>query len=396
MKNSPVLKTGQRLARLWNNPRFLGIFVQIVFLTTIIVFFSIFFNNLVNNFQRLGLKFGFSFLFDGDRPASFSIGDSAIPYQSTDPYIRAILVGLVNSFRITISGIIFATIVGGTVGISRLSSNWLLRKLATLYVELIRNTPLLLQLFCWYFVVFLNLPKIENPLIIFDKVFVSNQGIFLPFPKNSLLSWSLLFFLSLAIFIAVGYRWRKAQQSRQRMAKSSSRLLWISLMLMVIAIIFVGFKWQLPNYDPSTQSISGGLRLSPEFATLLVGVSVYTAAFIAEVVRAAIQSVPTGQLEAAAALGLKGYQLMRLIVFPQALRVMIPPLTSEFLNLAKNSSLAIAIGFSDIYAISQTISNQTGRAIEMLLIVMIYFLCFNLAISAIMNGLNHRVKFQEK
>ena len=173
-------------------------------------------------------------------------------------------------------------------------------------------------------------------------------------------------------------------------------MVWISIILTTIAIVLIGFRWQQPHYDHLNQSISGGLRLSPEFATLLVGLSLYTAAFIAEVVRAAIQSVPKGQLEAAASLGLKNPQMMRLIIFPQALRVMIPPLTSEFLNLAKNSSLAIAIGFSDIYAISQTISNQTGRAIEMLLVVMIYFLCFNLVISGIMNHLNHRVKIQEK
>ena len=393
MKNRPILKMGQKLARLWNNPDFLKIFLQIIFLIAILFCFGLFFNNLVNNFQRLGLKFGFGFLFDGDRPASFSIGDSAIPYQSTDPYIRAILVGLVNSFRITISGILFATMVGVTVGISRLSSNWLVRKLATLYVEVLRNTPLLLQLFFWYFVVFLNLPKIENPFILFDQIFISNQGIFLPFPKNSVLSWILLLFL--LIIFAVGLLTKKIQNFRWRRATPLNRVLGISIFVATILIILVGFSWQQPNYDRLSQSISGGLRLSPEFATLLVGLSLYTAAFIAEVVRAAIQSVPKGQLDAATALGLKDFQIMRLIIFPQALRVMIPPLTSEFLNLAKNSSLAIAIGFSDIYAISQTISNQTGRAIEMLLVVMIYFLCFNLVISAIMNTFNRMVKIQE-
>ena len=283
--------------------------------------------------------------------------------------------------------------LGGTVGISRLSSNWLVRKLATFYVEVIRNTPLLLQLFFWYFVVFLNLPRIENPLIFFDQIFISNQGIFLPFPQNNVLSWALLLFL--LIIFAVGLLTKTIQNFRWRTAKPLNRLLGISIFVAAIAIILVGFSWQQPDYDPLSQSIAGGLRLSPEFATLLVGLSLYTAAFIAEVVRAAIQSVPKGQLDAATALGLNDFQIMRLIIFPQALRVMIPPLTSEFLNLAKNSSLAIAIGFSDIYAISQTISNQTGRAIEMLLVVMIYFLCFNLVISAIMNTFNRMVKIQE-
>ena len=395
MKHPPILRTSQRLARWLKNPHFLRVSLQIAFLIAIILFIGIFFNNLIHNFQRLGLKFGFGFLFDGDRPASFKIGDSAIPYQSTDPYSRAILVGLVNSFRITISGIVLATMVGVTVGISRLSSNWLVRKLATLYVELIRNTPLLLQLFCWYFVVFLNLPKVESPLIIFERIIVSNQGIFLPFPQNSILSWILMLFLLLLIFLLIRLFWGKTKKFRLRMTNPLHQILWVSLIITIIVIVCVGFRWQQPSYEPLTQSISGGLRLSPEFATLLVGLSLYTAAFIAEVVRAAIQSVAKGQLEAAAALGLKDHQIMRLIIFPQALRVMIPPLTSEFLNLAKNSSLAIAIGFSDIYAISQTISNQTGRAIEMLLLVMIYFLCFNLVISAMMNTLNRMVKIQE-
>jgi general L-amino acid transport system permease protein len=269
--------------------------------------------NLVLNFRRLGLDFGFGFLFD--RPASFSIGDSPIPYDPSDLYIRAVAVGALNSLRVTLVGMVLAIVLGVAIGLGRLSGNWLARQLATVYVETFRNTPLLLQLFFWYFAIFLRLPPSGDPWRGLGGITLSNAGADLP----------------------------------------------------------------------------GGLHLSSEFLTLTLALSAYTAAFIAETVRGGILSVDRGQWEAARALGLKPWTILRLIVFPQALRVIIPPLTNDCLNLAKNSSLAIAIGFTDVYAVSSTIANQTGRSVEMLLVVMATYLSFNSIVSLVMNRLERRV-----
>ena len=381
----------------WRDSRFLKILLQGCVLLIILIILGILGINLVNNFQRLGLSFSFDFIFDPQRPASFRIGDSLIPYRSTDPYSRAILVGLLNSLRVMISGIILAFIVGVTVGLARLSDNWLVRQIATIYIETIRNTPLLLQLFFLYFAVFLKLPKIDNPAIFFNSIFLCNQGIYFPCPVSNLQTWLALAFIVFNIVFAL-IIWSKYNQvviqfgSRGRIYQS----LLIAISIIILLTIIWGLDWQFPQYETQIRRIQGGLSLSPEFATLLVGLTIYTAAFIAEVVRAGIQSVSQGQWEAAKALGLNPGLLMRLVIFPQALRVIIPPLTSEFLNLAKNSSLAIAIGYNDIYAISNTISNQTGKAVEILLVVMATYLIFNLIIAVVMNQFNKMVQIKER
>lgn len=381
----------------WRDDRFFKILVQVIALLVILSLAIILGNNLVANFRRLGLNFGFNFLFDPDRPASFSIGDSPIPYQATDPYLRALIVGLLNSLRVMVSGIILATILGITIGLGRLSDNWLVRQIATVYVEILRNTPLLLQLFFWYFLFFLQLPKIESPAILWNSVFFSNQGIYLPWPAGTIKTWLSLAFLALSAVLAVSL-WRKQNQAiaQPEASRIPLPLLGISLTIASIIVVAFGLDWQQPQYNPAIPNIQGGLSLSPEFATLLIGLTAYTAAFIAEVVRAGMQSVPQGQLEAAKALGLKPNLTVQLVIFPQALQVIIPPLTSQFLNLAKNSSLAIAIGYNDIYAVATTISNQTGNAIEMLLVVMGAYLSFNLLISIGMNWFNRAVQIKER
>ncbi|MGK7931610.1 MAG: amino acid ABC transporter permease [Microcystaceae cyanobacterium] len=381
----------------WRDDRILKIIGQGIVLTLIIAVFAYFINNLIINFQRLNLNFSFDFLVDPKRPASFSIGDSPIPYQSTDPFYRALLVGLLNSLQVMISGIVLASFLGIIVGISRLSENWLIRQLATIYVEILRNTPLLLQLFFWYFAVFLKLPKIDNPLSFTNVLFLSNQGIYLPWPKSNLRGILSLTFILFSI-ISIIILWYKNNQIRVQQGTSNKgyEIGSIGMAIAAIVALFLGLDWQFPNYNLEAVKIEGGLSLSPEFATLLVGLTVYTAAFIAEVVRAGIQSVSQGQWEAAKALGLSPQLVMQLVIFPQALRVMIPPLTSEFLNLAKNSSLAIAIGYNDIYAISSTIANKTGQAVQMLIVVMAVYLMFNLIISLSMNFLNHAVQLKER
>jgi general L-amino acid transport system permease protein len=379
----------------WRDDRVLKISLQVAVVLIVILIISLFGSNFIRNFQRLGLSFGLGFLVDPQRPASFGIGDSPIPYNSTDPYIKALLVGLLNSLRVTIAGIIIATILGVTVGLGRLSDNWLVRQIATAYVETLRNIPLLLQLFFWYFAGFLQLPKIEEPLRLFAGIFLSNKGIYLPLPAGTIQSWLslILIILSPLLFRII---WRRRTQVIIEQGKSGI-LLQIILIVMAIAVIFAiifGLDWRQPQFNLDAKAIKGGINLSSEFVTLLTGLSIYTSAFIAEVVRAGIQSVRKGQWEAAKALGLKPSLVVQLVIFPQALRVMIPPLTSQFLNLTKNSSLALAIGYNDIYAVANTISNQTGKAVEMILVVMVTYLTLNLIISLGMNGLNRSVQLK--
>jgi general L-amino acid transport system permease protein len=382
---------------LWRDSRFLKTFLQVFIVLVLGLVILTLSNNLVNNFKRLGLNFGLFFLIDSDRTASFSISDSLIPYNSTDSYGRAVLVGLLNSLRVMISGIVLAFIVGITVGLGRLSDNWLVRKMASIYVETVRNTPLLLQLFFWYFAVFLKFPKIYDPGNFCGLIFFSNQGIYLPRPLGNLQTFCVLGFIVFNSFLA-GLVWRKRNKMIVQLKKKERpyKGLILGILIFVSLTFIFGVDWQLPQYNSDINLIQGGLNLSPEFATLLLGLTVYTAAFIAEIVRAGIQSVSKGQWEAATALGLNPSLVMRLVIFPQALRVMIPPLTSEFLNLAKNSSLAVAIGYNDIYAVANTVSNQTGRAVEMLLVVMITYLVFNLIISTAMNQLNAIVRLKER
>ena len=367
----------------WRDRRFIKIVGQAIVLAFVISAIAFFGNNLINNFQRLNLTFGYNFL---SRPASFGIAYPPISYRSTDPYFRALFIGLLNSLQIMFFGIIFASIIGVSVGIGRLSDNWLVKKLTGVYVEVIRNTPLLLQLFFWYFAVFLQLPKIDNPVIFGNILFLTNRGLNLPWYESNLRT-------GLALIAIVGCILLGIASWSERTSVIRRNESFISLAISAIAmvgIICFGIDWTFPQLEG--RAIEGGLKLSIEFATLLIGLSIYTAAFIAEVVRAGIQSVDRGQWEASKALGLKPLPIIRLVIFPQALRVMIPPLTSEFLNLAKNSSLAIAIGYSDIYAIGNTISNQTGKSVEILLMIMAAYLTINLIISAIMNRFNRLVR----
>ncbi|MEM8779606.1 MAG: ABC transporter permease subunit [Cyanobacteria bacterium P01_G01_bin.49] len=380
----------------WRDSRFINIFLQTIILLIVLLLLVIFSHNLSENFPQ-DLTFGFKFIFDPDLNSRFDIGDSPIPYQATDPYSRAILVGLLNSLRVMIIGLILAFTLGVIVGLGRLSNNWLVRQIAIVYIETIRNTPLLLQLFFWYSAVFLKLPKIDNPLIFVNTLFLSNQGIYLPRLiinfQNFLVAAFLLISLLLTVII-----WRKKNQVilQQGATGNLYQTFLIGIGIAVILVIILELDWQFPQYDAQIKQIQGGLTLSPEFTALLVGLTIYTAAFIAEVVRAGIQSVSQGQWEAAKALGLNSRLMMRLVIFPQALRVMIPPLTSEFLNLAKNSSLASAVAYRDIYAVSSTISNQTGKSLEMLMIVMVTYLIINLIISVVMNSFNRFVQIKEK
>jgi general L-amino acid transport system permease protein len=386
------------MIKLLRDERFWKIAGQAIALILVIVVFAIFWDNLSANYAQLGIAFGFDFL---NSQASFDIGETVIPYSPDNSYRQAYFVGLVNSLRVMAIGIVLATFAGFTVGISRLWDNWLLRNLAALYVEILRNTPLLLQLFFWYFAVFISLPKLEENPEISGPIYLTNRGIAVPWPA-ALPGWEIWLILLAIGFLGAALLWQWRARVMLEQAKPGRQLFWavgaivLSAILAFIITRNLPLRLDIPRLTPELQ-LEGGLKLTPEFAALITGLSLYTGSYIAEIVRAGIQSVPKGQLEAAKSLGLKSGIAMRLVILPQALRVIIPPLTSQYLNLAKNSSLAAAIGYPDVYfVVASPTLNQTGRAIEAMLIIMVTYLTISLIISLFMNLYNQTVQLKER
>ncbi|MCU0567541.1 MAG: ABC transporter permease subunit [Oculatellaceae cyanobacterium Prado106] len=375
----------------WRDERYVKIALQAIAVLVVFIVFSLLVGNLNRNLQQSGRQFDFSFLWN---EAGFNIGESLLTYAPRDRYIWAIFVGLVNSLQVMLSGFVLTTILGTIAGIASFSENWLVRKLSQVYVELVRNTPLLLQLFFWYLAVFLGLSKTElKPILGF--FYVSNRGLSLPWPANTPMAWiglGLLILGAIAAFII--WQWRTKIMVEQGASGKSQLFMLIGIGIAALLILTIGLGWQFPSVVAG--AVSGGMQLSLEFSALLIGLVFYTGAFIAEIVRAGIQSVSRGQWEAARALGLQSSLAMRLVVFPQALRVIIPSLNSQYMNLAKNSSLALAIGFPDVYAVSNTTFNQTGRPVEVFLMLMAIYLTINLIISTIMNTLNRAVQIKER
>ena len=376
----------------WRDDRFWRIALQVLAIIAVVTIFAILGSNLSSNMQRSGVKFGFDFL---QRNASFAIGESVIPYDpATDSYLQVLLAGLVNTLRVAISGIILTTFVGILAGIAQFSDNWLLNRISLVYVEIVRNTPLLLQLLFWYGLL-IQLPSVENRINLFDSIFLSKRGIYLPwmsFPQAW--GWFAVLFVG-AIAAILLWRWRTKIMVEQGASGKPQLIALASMAVAAVLIITIGLGWQVPQVAENG-SFVGGLRLSVEFSALLTGLVFYTGGFIAEIVRAGIQSVSQGQWEAANSLGLKSGLVMRLVIFPQALRVMIPPLNSQYQNLVKNSSLAIAVAYPDIYSVANTTFNQTGRVVEVILIIMFTYLFFNLLISSGMNLLNRTVQLRER
>ena len=376
----------------WRDDRFWRIALQVLAIIAVVTIFAILGSNLSSNMQRSGVKFGFDFL---QRNASFAIGESVIPYDpATDSYFQVLLAGLVNTLRVAISGIILTTFVGILAGIAQFSDNWLLNRISLVYVEIVRNTPLLLQLLFWYGLL-IQLPSVENRINLFDSIFLSKRGIYLPwmsFPQAW--GWFAVLFVG-AIAAILLWRWRTKIMVEQGASGKPQLITLASMAVAAVLIITIGLGWQVPQVAENG-SFVGGLRLSVEFSALLTGLVFYTGGFIAEIVRAGIQSVSQGQWEAANSLGLKSGLVMRLVIFPQALRVMIPPLNSQYQNLVKNSSLAIAVAYPDIYSVANTTFNQTGRVVEVILIIMFTYLFFNLLISSGMNLLNRTVQLRER
>lgn len=376
--------------------RFLRIVGQIVFVILLGAFLAYLVNNMGVNMRRQGLSVDFRFL---RSTAGFDIGEHLIDFSRSDSFARAFLVGAINTLLVSVLGIFFATLLGIIFGIARLSTNFLIRQMAQAYIEFLRNIPLLVLLIFLYLGVFIQFPRVRQAFILPGPVMLSNRGVAIPWGIPTETFSAYLMLLGIALFLAVGV-WIGLTLYGKRKGRAPLAPLWSLVTLAAFAVIGWFAVPEPPlMIDPPALSglrIAGGLQLSPEFMTLLTGLVIYTSAFIADVVRAGIQSISRGQIEAARSLGLSGMLSLRLIIFPQALRVIIPPLTSQYLNLLKNSSLAVAIGYPDLFHVSGTIMNQSGRAVEMVTLAMLTYLSISLVTSAFMNWYNQRVRLVER
>ena len=381
----------------YNDPKFRSIAYQLVLCA--IVAFLVYgaASNAIDNLARSHIASGFGFW---NSTAGFDISQTLIEYSPRgSTYGRAFWVGLLNTLLVAGLGIVFATILGFIVGISRLSRNWLLAKVAGGYVETIRNLPLLLQLLFWYNAVLKALPDIRESIAIPGGAFLNNRGFFLPLPVSKSGFGAVEIALLAGVVAAIAfYVWARKRQER---TGQQAPVLWVTLALLIglplAVFVLTGFPLGFEFPQAGRFNITGGVEVLPEFAALLFGLSIYTAAFIAEVVRAGILAVSRGQSEAAYSLGLRPGPTLRLVVIPQAMRVIIPPLTSQYLNLTKNSSLAVAIGYPDLVQVfTGTVLNQTGQAVEVVAITMLVYLVISLATSLLMNIYNSRMALAER
>ncbi len=378
----------------WRSQAFRGVVYQVLALAVLFGALAYLLNNTFANMRLRGIQSGFSFIL---QPAGFAIGETMIPFDSSESYLKAYLVGLGNTLRVAIVGIVLATLLGTVIGVGRLSRNLLVRSLCSAYVEITRNVPLLLQLFIWYFLLTELLPPIEEALHA-GSVFFSKNGLQYPLPLWERGHWGTL--AGLAAGLGVAVFWSRAAHRRH---ETTGRMppVWLPGLALTVAGAAIGWlaggaPSGLDIPEKTEINVVGGGSVTPEYLTVLLGLTVYTAGYIAEVVRAGIQSVPFGQHEAAASLGLSRGQELRLVLLPQALRVIIPPVTSQYLNLTKNSSLAVAVGYPDLVSISSTALNQTGRAIECIAMVMACYLTLSLLTSALMNLYNARSRLKDR
>jgi len=378
----------------WSDERLRGLVWQVLVVGIVGTIVWWLWSNTVHNLEVRRIATGFGFL---QREAGLPIGETLIPYEPTDTYLRALTVGVLNTLKVAVVGVILATIFGTLIGIAKLSRNWLVSRIARAYIEIIRDLPLLLQLLFWY-TILQGLPGPRQAMNPVEGVFLSNRGMKLPWiewmPAHN---WALL-----AMIAGIVGTWAYARAMRAKQyADGQPRKVWpaglamiIGLPLAVWAAMGAPFTLDIPALRGF--NFRGGLTVSPEYFALLIGLVTYTAGFIAEIVRAGIQAVSQGQWEAAEALGLRRGDILKRIVLPQALRVIVPPMTSQYLNLTKNSSLAVAIGYQDIVSIANTTLNQTGQAIEGIAIIMLVYLTISLSISLFMNWYNSRIALVER
>ena len=381
---------------LWRDEVALQWIAQILSAILVIGFIAFFVRNVLQSAEARGLSWGYGFL---NQSAGFPISESVIPYDPSSTFARAFVVGLLNTLKVALVGIVLATILGTVTAVARLSTNWLINKIASAYIEIIRNVPLLVQLFFWYFGFFQRLPPVKEATMLPGPIYISQRGLYMVWAQPTSTFWAWMVFVGAALVLAlVLYVVLTRYQTR------TGRTSYPVATGLVVIVLVPTLGWFLVGGSPLQTTVpvlgkfnfDGGLRLTPEFVGLLVGLVIYTGAFIAEVVRAGIQAVDKGQFEAARAVGLTQMQVLRLVVFPQAMRVIIPPLISQFLNLTKNSSLAILIGYADVFFVGRTIINQSGRAVPVFLLIMAIYLTISVITSAIMNVYNQRVRLVER
>lgn len=393
MQRDPQPQTAIPFWRDERNLKFLG---QLAFVVLVLFAGWLIFRNMQAGLARQGITLSYDF-FEGI--SGFDLAESAFPYDRNSTYRQAFIAGLVNTLQVGIVGIIFSTILGVILGVARISTNFIVNRLAAFYLELIRNLSLLVFLIFWYLGVFLKLPRVREAVVWPGDILLTNRGVGIPWglPTDSYPTFRLILIVGLILAVIVFFTLRAYSH---RTGRAPLMFLWSTLTFIVVGLI----GWLVLPLKPLTLDLpvvqglnmTGGKILSPEFMALTSGLVLYTAAFIGEVVRAGIQSVSKGQMEASRALGLNAFQTLRLVIFPQAMRVIIPPLTSQYLNLVKNSSLAIAVGYPDVFYVSNTIQNQTGRAVEMISLVMVTYLSISILTSVLMNWYNQRIKLVER
>jgi len=381
---------------LWRDVVVLQWVAQIVSAIVIVGFTIFFISNVLEAANSRGLGLGFDFL---GSAAGFPLPESVLEYDPSRPFGYAFLIGLLHTIRVALVGIVLATFLGIVMALARLSTNWLVNKMASTYIEIIRNVPLAVQLFFWFFAVFLQLPSVQDSIELPGPVYLSQRGLYTVWatPTDTFGSW-MIFVVGALVLATVLYRLLSRYQIR------TGRTTYPVAVSLAVLVVLPVAGWLVVGSSPLSKTVPelgqfnfrGGLALTPEFSALLAGLVIYTGAFIAEVVRAGLLAVDRGQFEAARAMGLTAMQVLRLVVFPQAMRVIIPPLISQYLNLTKNSSLAVLVGYPDLFFVGKTTINQAGRAVPVFVLMMACYLAMSLVTSAIMNIYNRRVRLVER
>jgi len=380
---------------IWYDPKKRSIFYQVGILLMVGLLGYYLISNTTANLQRQSIATGFGFL---EKEASFEIGESLIPYSAANRYARALFVGFLNTLLVSFIGIVLTTVLGTLVGIARLSTNWLVSRLAAVFIEVFQDIPILLQLFFWYAIFYELLPSPRQALNPLAGVFLCNRGLVFAVPVfHPAHIYMGCAFLAGCLGVYLLRRWARQRQAKTGLAfPVFSVSMGILITLPILAWLIGGAPTDMSVPALKGFNFKGGLNVSPEFSALLFGLVLYTAAFVAEAVRAGIQSVSKGQREAAMSIGLRPNRVLQLVILPQALRVIIPPLTSQMLNLTKNSSLAVAIGYPDFVSVAGTTINQTGQAIEGVAMIMAVYLFFSLTTSAFMNWYNKKIALVER
>jgi len=379
----------------WLDPKKRAVFFQFCSVCAVGLIAYYLVSNTIVNLQRQSIATGFGFL---KKEAAFEIGESLIPYSAANAYARALLVGALNTIKVSLVGIVVTMIVGTVIGVARLSTNWLVAKIASVYIEVMQDLPILLQLLFWYAIFYEALPSPRQAICPGAGIYLCNRGVAFTIPEAH--PAHLTMFIAFVLGCLLVYMIRRWAKRRQEATGQPFPVLRVSLAILIGLPLIVWAAAGAPLKMDAPKLVGfnfqGGLTVSPEFMALLLGLVLYTSAFVAEVVRAGIQSVTKGQREAAMAIGLRPTMVLNLVILPQALRVIIPPLTSQMLNLTKNSSLAVAIGFPDFVSVANTTINQTGQSIEGVALIMAVYLLFSLSTSAFMNWYNKRVALVER